>query len=65
MLLTKLAKASGQRELYLNELRFARREDSEIETVAREVIAADFRYIAQAYGFGHVDSEDLIATRNW
>ncbi|MFG2944604.1 DUF5713 family protein [Streptomyces adustus] len=39
--------------------------DSEIETVAREVIAEDFRFVADAYGFPDADVEELIATRDW
>lgn len=39
-------------------------QDSEIETGARECIAADFETIAEAYGF-NVDIEDVIATREW
>jgi hypothetical protein len=38
---------------------------SEIETVAREEMAADFRFVAHAYGFPDVDVEELIATRDW
>jgi hypothetical protein len=38
---------------------------SEIETVAREVIAEDFWFVASAYGFADADLEDLIATREW
>lgn len=38
---------------------------SELETVAREVIAEDFWAIANAYGFADADIEDLIATRDW
>ena len=38
---------------------------SEIETVARESIAADFCLIASAYGFTEADSEELIAGRDW
>jgi hypothetical protein len=38
--------------------------DSEIETVARELIAQDFEFIAHAYGF-EADVEELIATRDW
>ncbi len=38
--------------------------ESEIETVARECIGADFAFIAKAYGF-EADSEELIATRDW
>ena len=39
--------------------------DSEIETAAREAIASDFAFIAQAYGFEEAEVEDLIATRDW
>ena len=39
--------------------------ESEIETVAREVIAEDFRYIVEAYGFTGLDLEDVIAPRDW
>ncbi|MBR7835701.1 hypothetical protein KDL01_20665 [Actinospica durhamensis] len=39
--------------------------ESEIETVAREVIARDFRFIASAYGFTDADVEELIADRDW
>jgi len=39
--------------------------DSEIETVAREIIAMDFEVIAKAYSFENADNETLIATRNW
>lgn len=38
--------------------------DSEIETVAAELIANDFEFIANAYGFD-ADIEELIATRYW
>lgn len=38
--------------------------DSELETVARETIGADFEFIAKAYGFD-ADIEELIATREW
>ncbi|MFB4282344.1 MULTISPECIES: DUF5713 family protein [unclassified Nonomuraea] len=38
---------------------------SEIETVAREVIAEDFWFVASAYGFGEADVETLIADRDW
>jgi hypothetical protein len=37
---------------------------SEIETTAREAIAADFEWIAKAYGFD-ADTEELISTRDW
>lgn len=37
---------------------------SEIETVARESIGADFAFIASAYNF-EADVEELIATREW
>ena len=39
--------------------------DSELETVAREVMGAEFEQIARAYGFSDVDVEDLVATRDW
>jgi Family of unknown function (DUF5713) len=39
--------------------------ESEIETVAREIIAGDFRFIALAYGFADADVEELIADRDW
>lgn len=38
---------------------------SDIETVAREEIAADFRFVARAYGFEDADVEELIGTRDW
>lgn len=38
--------------------------DSELETVAREAMAADFAAIAEAYGFD-ADIEELIAPREW
>lgn len=38
---------------------------SEIETGARESIAADFVVIAKAYGFDDADAEQLIAPRDW
>ncbi|GIH76862.1 DUF5713 family protein [Planobispora longispora] len=38
---------------------------SGIETVAREVIAEDFWFVASAYGFTDADVEELIATRDW
>jgi hypothetical protein len=38
--------------------------ESELETVAREAIAADFARIATAYGFD-ADVEELIAPRDW
>ncbi|GAA2071056.1 DUF5713 family protein [Actinomadura alba] len=39
--------------------------ESEIETVARELIAADFVFVASSYGFEDADTEELIATRDW
>lgn len=39
--------------------------ESELETVAREVMAEDFAYIVRAYGFEEVDIEDVIAPREW
>ncbi|MGW0769029.1 DUF5713 family protein [Streptomyces sp. NPDC002676] len=38
---------------------------SEIETVAREEMGGDFRFVARAYGFEDADTEELIATREW
>ncbi|RAY11949.1 hypothetical protein DPM19_28485 [Actinomadura craniellae] len=38
---------------------------SEIETCAREMIAEDFWFVAEAYGFTDADHEELIATRDW
>lgn len=38
---------------------------SEIETVAREEIAEEFRFVARAYGFADADVEELIAPREW
>lgn len=37
---------------------------SDLETVARECIAADFSYVAEVYGFD-ADAEELIAPREW
>ena len=39
--------------------------DSELETGARESMAADFQSITNAYGFNDVNIEDVIATRDW
>lgn len=39
--------------------------DSEIETGARECLAMEFKFIAMAYGFDSADTEELTATRNW
>jgi len=38
---------------------------SEIETVARENIAEEFEFIANAYGFEDADIEELIEPREW
>ncbi|GAA3134004.1 DUF5713 family protein [Planomonospora alba] len=38
---------------------------SGIETVAREVIAEDFWFVASAYGFAEANVEELVATREW
>jgi len=38
--------------------------DSEIETAARECLAAEFEFISVSYGF-EADIEELIATRDW
>lgn len=39
--------------------------NSEIETAARECIALDFEFIAKEYGFDKADVEELIAPREW
>ncbi|MFI0408639.1 DUF5713 family protein [Actinomadura sp. 3N508] len=39
--------------------------DSELETVARELIAEEFWFIATTYGFSEADMEELVATRDW
>lgn len=39
--------------------------ESELETVAREAMGADFEFIVKAYGFEDVDIEDVIAPREW
>jgi len=38
--------------------------NSEIETGARECLAVNFEFVAKAYGF-EADIEELIATRDW
>ncbi|MFJ5834657.1 DUF5713 family protein [Streptomyces sp. NPDC093089] len=38
---------------------------SEIETVARECICDEFRFVASAYGFTEADAEELTAGRDW
>jgi hypothetical protein len=38
--------------------------DSEIETMARDAIGSDFAFIAKAYGYD-ADGEELIARRDW
>ncbi|MFK4100440.1 DUF5713 family protein [Streptomyces sp. NPDC019531] len=40
-------------------------DDFDIETVAREEIAENFWFVANAYGFADADAEELIATRDW
>jgi hypothetical protein len=40
-------------------------DDFDIETVAREEIAENFRFVAGAYGFADADVEELVATRDW
>jgi hypothetical protein len=40
-------------------------DDFDIETVAREEIAEDFWFVAQAYGFADAAVEELVATRDW
>ncbi|WP_327108687.1 DUF5713 family protein [Nonomuraea glycinis] len=39
--------------------------EADIETTAREEIAEDFWFVAQAYGFADADAEELVATRDW
>ena len=39
-------------------------QDSELETVAREVMAEHFAFIVSAYGFEDVGVEDVIAPRD-
>lgn len=39
--------------------------DSDLETAARESMAADFAHIATAYGFETADTEAMIASRDW
>ena len=38
--------------------------NSDIETAARDCIGTDFEFIARAYGY-NADTEELIANRNW
>ncbi|MEU4088697.1 DUF5713 family protein [Streptomyces aureus] len=38
---------------------------SGIETVAREWICDEFRFVASAYGFADADAEKLTAGRDW
>tara|TARA_R110002096_G_scaffold24071_1_gene76048 strand:- start:1363 stop:1704 length:342 start_codon:yes stop_codon:yes gene_type:complete len=39
--------------------------DSELETEAREIMAENFEFIVQAYGFQNIDIEEVIAPRDW
>ncbi|WP_207512910.1 DUF5713 family protein [Longitalea luteola] len=39
--------------------------DSEIETVARDIIGEDLYFIATAYGYKDADPRELMATSNW
>jgi hypothetical protein len=39
--------------------------DSELETGAREAMAAEFGFIVRSYGFTDLDIEDVIAPRDW
>jgi len=62
-LLLRLTHAATER---INDLQEELSEEgSEIETVAREAIAADFEKILRAYGFADIDVEDAIAPRDW
>ncbi|GAA3507358.1 DUF5713 family protein [Streptomyces showdoensis] len=38
---------------------------SEIETVARECICEEFRFVASQYGFTDADTQELMAGRDW
>lgn len=38
---------------------------SEIETMARDVIAGDFAFVVSAYGFAEADLEEVVAERDW
>jgi len=38
--------------------------DSELETVARDALAAEFEFIVRTYGFD-IDVEEVIANREW
>jgi hypothetical protein len=61
--LLKLTHAATER---INELAEEFEEnDSELETGAREAMGAEFAFIVRAYGFEHVDIEDVIAPRDW
>ncbi|MER6287618.1 DUF5713 family protein [Streptomyces sviceus] len=40
-------------------------DDFDIETVAREEIAENFWFVADAYGFADADVEELVAARDW
>ncbi|PBQ34987.1 hypothetical protein CNR22_23665 [Sphingobacteriaceae bacterium] len=61
--LYKLTHASTEKFNDLQEL--FEENGSEIETAARENIAADFEFIAKSYGFTEADVEELIAPREW
>lgn len=39
--------------------------NSEIETGARECLAMNFEFVAQAYGYEAADIEEMIAIREW
>lgn len=41
------------------------KENSEIETIARECISENIYIIAREYGFANADYEELVATRDW
>jgi uncharacterized protein DUF5713 len=61
--LLKLTHAATER---INELAEEFDENgSDLETVAREVIADDFEHIVRTYGFNDVDIEEVIAPREW
>jgi hypothetical protein len=67
----ELVRPSDIEELYeltqaaASELNELMERNIDIDTVARECLAEEFEFVAQAYGFQDADSEELIATRDW
>jgi hypothetical protein len=61
--LLKLTHAATER---INELEEEFEENnSELETGARESMAAEFGFIVHCYGFGHLQIDKVIAPRDW